>query len=229
MDHALAGAQPEVTIHPTAVVDKGVRIGAGSRIWHFSHVMAGAVIGRDCRLGQNVFVGKGVRIGNRVKIQNNVSIYTGVTLEDDVFCGPSAVFTNVKDPRAAFPKDPASGYVATPVGRGATIGANATIICGVTIGARSFIGAGAVVTRDVPALGLVYGNPARLRGWTCVCGGRLPLKAAAARARSRCARCGRTFKQDGLTAQMTDWQAPRSVPRAVKARSLASAVRARTR
>lgn len=197
MGQALKPAKQAVMIHPTAVVDPGAVIGPGTHVWHFSHVMGGARIGRDCRLGQNVLIGQGVSIGNRVKIENNVSIYAGVTLEDDVFCGPSAVFTNVKDPRSAFPKDPATGYMPTRVRRGASIGANATIVCGLTIEEQAFIGAGAVVTHDVPAFALMYGNPARLQGWMCVCGQRLPLTPVASHATGRCARCGRRFEQTG--------------------------------
>src|SRR5690625_2252029 len=162
-----------MTIDPTAVVDRGAAIGDGTRIWHFSHVCAGAVIGADCVLGQNVFVGNDVRIGSRVKIQNNVSVYDGVTLEDEVFCGPSVVFTNVINPRAAIPRKDA--YRRTLVQRGATLGANATIICGVTIGRYAFIAAGAVVTRDVPDHALMAGVPARHIGWMTVAGERRPL------------------------------------------------------
>jgi len=157
------GIPEGVFIHPTAVVDSGVEVKVGTRIWHFTHVMPGARIGKNCTLGQNVFIGANVLIGDGVKIQNNVSIYEGVTLEDGVFCGPSCVFTNVKWPRAACPVSPAQ-YARTVVKRGATIGANATIVCGVTIGEEAFIGAGAVVTKDVPAGTVVYGNPARIRG-----------------------------------------------------------------
>jgi len=149
--------------HPTAVIDTDVEIGLGARIWHFTHVCAGARIGPGCVLGQNVMVGQRVRIGARCKIQNNVSIYEAVTLEDEVFCGPSCVFTNVLTPRAFVERK--SEFSPTLVKRGATIGANATIVCGVTIGRFAMIGAGAVVTADVPDFGLVYGNPARRRGW----------------------------------------------------------------
>jgi len=161
----------KVFIHPTAVIDDDVQIGEGTRIWHFTHVMPGARIGKNCTLGQNVFIGANVLIGDGVKIQNNVSIYEGVTLEDDVFCGPSCVFTNVRWPRASKPTPPAR-YLKTLVRRGATIGANATIICGVTIGEEAFIGAGAVVTKDVPARALVYGNPARVQRWLEVASGK---------------------------------------------------------
>jgi UDP-2-acetamido-3-amino-2,3-dideoxy-glucuronate N-acetyltransferase len=154
---------PAYTVHPTAIVDEGAQIGAGTRIWHWTHVCAGARIGADCSLGQNVFVGNRVRIGNRVKIQNNVSVYDNVYLEDGVFCGPSCVFTNVFNPRAEISRN--DEYRDTIVRRGATLGANSTIVCGVTIGEYAFIGAGAVVTHDVPAYALMMGVPARRVGW----------------------------------------------------------------
>ena len=160
-----------VTIHPTAIVDEGARIGCGSRIWHWVHVCAGASIGSGCSLGQNVFVGNDVVIGNNVKIQNNVSVYDAVRLEDDVFCGPSMVFTNVFNPRSAVERK--TEYRPTMVRRGATLGANCTIVCGVTIGAHAFVGAGSVVSRDVPPHALVVGVPARHRGWMCSCGVKL--------------------------------------------------------
>ena len=160
-------------IHPSAIVDAGATIGEGSRIWHFAHVCAGAVIGRDCSLGQNVFVGNRVRIGDNVKIQNNVSVYDNVTLEDDVFCGPSMVFTNVYNPRSAVSRK--AEYRDTVVRRGATLGANCTIVCGVEIGEHAFVGAGAVVNRDVPAFALMLGVPARQAGWMSRYGERLAL------------------------------------------------------
>jgi len=150
-------------IHATAIVDKGAKIGAGSRIWHWTHVCSGARIGTGCSLGQNVYVGPGVAIGNGCKIQNNVSLYEGVTLEDDVFCGPSMVFTNVLNPRSAV--DRRRDFRPTLIRRGATIGANATIVCGHTIGAHAFIAAGAVVTTDVPDHALIAGVPGRIAGW----------------------------------------------------------------
>jgi UDP-2-acetamido-3-amino-2,3-dideoxy-glucuronate N-acetyltransferase len=160
-------------VHESSFVDEPCEIGAGTKIWHFSHVMRDASIGRRCNIGQNVLVASGVRIGDNCKIQNNVSLYTGVVLEDHVFCGPSMVFTNVVNPRSeVIRKDE---YKTTLVKRGATIGANATIVCGVTIGEYAFIGAGAVVIRDVPAFALVVGNPARQRGWMCRCGVKLDL------------------------------------------------------
>ena len=158
-------------VHPTAVVDDGATIGAGSRVWHFCHVMAGARIGRDCVLGQNVMVGAGVVVGDGCKIQNNVSLYVGVVLEDQVFCGPSAVFTNVLTPRAFVERK--DEFRPTLVRRGATVGANATVLCGTTVGAYAMIGAGAVVTRDVADHALVIGSPARRVGWVSRTGERL--------------------------------------------------------
>lgn len=160
-------------IHPSAIVDDGAMLGAGTRVWHFSHVCAGARIGAGCSLGQNVFIGNEVTVGDRVKIQNNVSVYDAVTIEDDVFCGPSMVFTNVFNPRAAVIRK--DQYRRTLVERGATLGANATIVCGVTIGRHAFIAAGAVVTRDVPPFALMAGVPARQTGWMSRHGERLPL------------------------------------------------------
>lgn len=183
----------DVCIHPTAVVDEPVEIGAGTKIWHFCHVMPKAKIGNHCVLGQNVFIGEGVKIGNGVKIENNVSIFTGVTLEDDVFCGPSAVFTNVKTPRSAFPKNDAKRRSKTRVKRGATIGANATIICGAKIGRHAFVGAGAVVTEDVAGFALVVGNPARRVGWRCVCGEEVKFRKEVA----LCTACRREYRKRG--------------------------------
>ena len=150
-------------IHETAVVDEGCHIGAGSKVWHFSHLMSGATLGENCNIGQNVFVASGVVLGNGVKVQNNVSIYKGVTCEDDVFLGPSMVFTNVVNPRSNVCRKDA--FTPTHVGQGATIGANATVVCGHNIGAYALVGAGAVVTKDVPPFALVVGNPARQIGW----------------------------------------------------------------
>jgi UDP-2-acetamido-3-amino-2,3-dideoxy-glucuronate N-acetyltransferase len=181
--------------HETAVIDEGARIGDGTSIWHFSHVMSGAVIGRDCNLGQNVMIASGAVVGDRVKIQNNVSVYAGVTLEDDVFCGPSVVFTNVLTPRSQVPRR--HQYLPTVVRRGATFGANATVVCGLTIGRYALVGAGAVVTRDVPDYALVIGNPARTSGWMCECGVKVasgPTRPPAA----ACASCGaRYVDRDG--------------------------------
>ncbi len=158
-------------IHESAFVDKGAKVGAGTKIWHFCHVMPKAVIGARCVLGQNVVVMNGTKIGDNVKIQNNVSIYEGVELEDDVFCGPSMVFTNVINPRSHVPRR--DEFKRTLVQQGASIGANATIVCGVTLGAYCFVGAGAVVTKDVPPHALVTGVPARITGWVCECGVKL--------------------------------------------------------
>jgi UDP-2-acetamido-3-amino-2,3-dideoxy-glucuronate N-acetyltransferase len=160
-------------VHSTAIVDAGASIGEGTRIWHWVHVSAGAVIGKGCSLGQNVYVGNRVRIGNNVKIQNNVSVYDNVTLEDDVFCGPSMVFTNVYNPRSAVSRK--DEYRDTLVKRGATLGANCTIVCGVVVGEHAFVAAGRVVNRDVPAFALVMGVPARQVGWMSRHGERLAL------------------------------------------------------
>lgn len=153
--------------HPTAIIDEGAQVGEGSKVWHFSHVLGKAVIGRNCVLGQNVVVMNHVRVGDHCKIQNNVSLYEGVELEDYVFCGPSMVFTNVKIPRCEFPRNTSSDYLKTLVKRGASIGANATIVCGVTLGERCLIAAGAVVTKDVPENALMAGVPAKQIGWAC--------------------------------------------------------------
>ena len=174
--------------HPTAIIDSGANVGAGTKIWHWVHVCAGARIGTDCVLGQNVYVGNKVVIGNNVKIQNNVSVYDEVTLEDDVFCGPSMVFTNVNTPRSHVSRKSEFGH--TLVRRGATIGANATVVCGHEIGEFAFIGAGAVVTRNVPAHALMLGTPARRIGWMCQCGERLPAKAG----RVKCGRCQTPYR-----------------------------------
>src|ERR671912_365675 len=159
-------------VHESSYVDDGAKIGAGTKIWHFSHVMPGAVIGERCNLGQNVVVMAGTRLGNNVKVQNNVSIYEGVMLEDDVFCGPSCVFTNVVNPRSHVSRK--AEYRRTLVRRGASIGANATIVCGATLGEYAFVGAGAVITRDVLPYALMAGVPARRIGWMCQCGEKLP-------------------------------------------------------
>jgi len=181
----------DVFVHPSAFVDDGAEVGAGTKVWHFCHVMPGAKIGARCSLGQNCVVMPGVVIGDNVKLQNNVSVYEGVTLEDDVFCGPSMVFTNVGTPRSAVSRR--GEYERTLVRRGATIGANATVVCGVTLGRYAFVGAGAVVTRDVKDYALVVGNPARQVGWMCSCGERLAVAGGAA----VCARCGTRYAERG--------------------------------
>ena len=171
-------------VHASSYVDEPSTIGEGTKIWHFSHVLKGSVIGRKCNIGQNVVIGPNVRLGDNVKVQNNVSIYEGVILEDHVFCGPSMVFTNVMNPRSEIVRK--DEYRRTLVKRGASIGANATVLCGVTIGAYAFIGAGAVVTKDVPDFALVVGNPARRTGWTCRCGVKLRVNGE----ETRCSACG---------------------------------------
>lgn len=180
-----------VRIHPTAVIDQDVSIGEGTRIWHFSHVLSRVKIGMNCNIGQNVVIGPDVTIGSGCKIQNNVSVYKGVTLEDNVFCGPSMVFTNVINPRAETPR--MDEHKKTLVRKGATIGANATLLCGLTVGESSFTGAGAVVTRDVPDYALVYGAPAKVKGWVCRCGVKLSFEDG----RAACAACGAEYKMSG--------------------------------
>jgi UDP-2-acetamido-3-amino-2,3-dideoxy-glucuronate N-acetyltransferase len=187
------GEDKNYFVHESSYVDEPCQIGAGTMIWHFCHIMKDSTIGQRCRIGQNVVISPGVRIGNNVKIQNNVSVYTGVVLEDDVFCGPSMVFTNVTTPRSAVPRNKPEDYAPTLVKQGATIGANATIVCGLTIGRYAFVGAGAVVTRDVPDHALVLGNPARLRGWACECGVRLAFQVEEA----TCAECGKGYVLHG--------------------------------
>jgi UDP-2-acetamido-3-amino-2,3-dideoxy-glucuronate N-acetyltransferase len=184
-------APPPYFVHESSYVDQPCTIGEGTKVWHFSHVMKDSVIGRNCNLGQNVLVSSGVRMGDNCKIQNNVSLYTGVILEDHVFCGPSMVFTNVVNPRSeVIRKDE---YKRTLVKRGASIGANATIVCGVTIGSYAFIGAGSVVTHDVPDFALLMGNPGRRTGWMCRCG----LKLEVAGAEAECESCGTAYVQHG--------------------------------
>jgi UDP-2-acetamido-3-amino-2,3-dideoxy-glucuronate N-acetyltransferase len=189
----------EFFIHPTAVVDEGARIGRGSKVWHFCHLMPDCELGEDCNLGQNVFVGKGVRLGNNVKVQNNVSIYAGVTCEDDVFLGPSMVFTNVVNPRSAVVRR--GSYLETVVEKGATIGANATIVCGHRIGQYAFIGAGAVVTKDVPPYALMMGNPARQSGWMSRWGHRLEFDASG---QAKCPESGDNYRLDETGVHLED-------------------------
>jgi UDP-2-acetamido-3-amino-2,3-dideoxy-glucuronate N-acetyltransferase len=178
-------------VHESSYVDDPCEIGTGTKIWHFSHVMANCRIGEKCNIGQNVVVSPDVVIGNNVKVQNNVSLYTGVILEDDVFCGPSMVFTNVVNPRSHVVRR--NEYKQTLVKKGASIGANVTVVCGTTIGRYAFIGAGAVITRDVPDYALMYGNPARQRGWMCQCGLKLEFQNETA----TCSACGSHYKKQG--------------------------------
>jgi UDP-2-acetamido-3-amino-2,3-dideoxy-glucuronate N-acetyltransferase len=188
-----------IFIHESSIVESGGKIGEGTKIWHFSHIMPDVTIGSDCVIGQNVFIGKGVKLGNNVKVENNVSVFEGVILEDDVFCGPSCVFTNVINPRSRISQKHA--FKPTRVKKGASIGANATIICGNTIGSHAFIGAGAIVSKDIPDYGLAYGNPARVHGWVCECGAKLNF---AANGLSECASCGKKYRKQenkkGITA-----------------------------
>jgi len=188
----LSDGLSETFVHESAYVDEGAQIGAGTRIWHFCHVNKGAVIGERCSLGQNVVVMNDVKIGNNVKIQNNVSVYDAVEIEDDVFCGPSMVFTNVINPRSHVPRK--DEYQRTRVRKGASIGANATIVCGVTLGEYSFIGAGSVVTADVAPYALIVGVPGKRIGWMCVCGERLPDSGNGV-----CDACGKQYRSQGET------------------------------
>lgn len=178
-------------VHESSYIDEGAEIGSGTKIWHFCHVMPHAKIGERCNIGQNVLVSSDVTIGSNVKIQNNVSLYTGVIVEDDVFLGPSMVFTNVINPRSHVSRK--DEYKTTLVRKGASIGANATIVCGTTLGCYCFVGAGAVVTKDVPDYALVYGTPARIRGWVCQCGEQLNFE----NEHAVCLKCGEPYtKQD---------------------------------
>lgn len=182
-------AKKSYFVHHSSYIDDDVKIGDGTKIWHFSHILKGSKIGKNCKIGQNVVIGPDVTIGNHVKIQNNVSVYKGVTLEDGVFCGPSCVFTNVFNPRSHIPR--MDQIHPTLLRKGSTIGANATIICGNNIGAYAFIGAGAVITKDVPNYALLYGNPARIRAWICECGEKLDFKKSAA----VCKFCKKKYKK----------------------------------
>jgi UDP-2-acetamido-3-amino-2,3-dideoxy-glucuronate N-acetyltransferase len=182
-------------VHESSYIDEGAKIGAGTKIWHFCHVMPRAHIGERCNIGQNVLVASDVIIGNNVKIQNNVSLYTGVIVEDDSFLGPSMVFTNVVNPRSHVNRK--DQYKTTLVRKGASIGANATIVCGVTLGQYCFVGAGSVITRDVPDYALVYGSPARLRGWMCQCGEQLTFTGQAEEETATCPACGDVYRKHG--------------------------------
>ena len=177
-------------VHESSYVDEGCEIGEGTKIWHFSHIMSDCKIGRHCNIGQNVVISPGVTFGDGVKVQNNVSVYTGVTCEDGVFLGPSCVFTNVINPRAFIERK--SEYRATPIGRGASIGANVTIVCGHSIGKYALIGAGSVVTKDVPDYAMVYGDPARVHGWVCECGIQLTFE----NGQAVCPACGKKYAKD---------------------------------
>ena len=181
-----------IQIHPSAIVDEGAIIGSGTKVWHFCHISAGAVLGENCNLGQNIFVADHVKLGSNVKVQNNVSIYSGVTCDDDVFLGPSMVFTNVKNPRSAVNRK--GKYAHTHVGRGASIGANATIVCGNDIGQYAFIGAGAVVTETIKPFALVVGNPAKQIGWMSTHGSRLAFNT---QGEATCEESGDRYSLDG--------------------------------
>jgi UDP-2-acetamido-3-amino-2,3-dideoxy-glucuronate N-acetyltransferase len=189
-------------VHDTAVVEEGAKVGSGTKVWHFAHIMPGAEIGERCSLGQNVVVMPGSKLGNNVKVQNNVSIYEKVICEDDVFLGPSMVFTNVVNPRSHVSRK--NEYEPTVVRRGATIGANATIVCGYEIGEYAFVGSGAVVTKDIPSYALVYGNPARHEGWMCQCGMKLPMKVDESSETATCATCGSLYERAGLRVIRSD-------------------------
>ncbi len=178
----------EFFAHPSACVDDGAEVGDGTKVWHFTHISSGCTIGGNCTIGQNVFVAPGVKIGDYCKIQNNVSIYEGVELGNYVFCGPSMVFTNVQRPRCKYPQRGAAFYAPTPIGEGASIGANATIVCGHRVGKNAFIAAGSVVTKDVPDYAVMMGNPARQHGWACECGEKLGESLV-------CPKCGKTYIQ----------------------------------
>lgn len=195
-------SEPDYFVHESSYVDQPCEIGAGTKIWHFSHIMTGSTVGRNCNIGQNVVISPRCVVGNNVKIQNNVSVYTGVILEDDVFCGPSMVFTNVINPRSHVERK--DEYRDTVVRKGASIGANATIICGHTIGRYAFIGAGSVVTRDVPAYAVVFGAPARLKGWVCTCGLKLEMSTDPDTEEQAQCECGRVFNRSGTTVLPAD-------------------------
>jgi UDP-2-acetamido-3-amino-2,3-dideoxy-glucuronate N-acetyltransferase len=185
-------------VDPTSVVDEPVEIGEGTQIWHFSHIMSGAKIGKNCIIGQNAFIASGSILGNNIKLQNNVSVFKAVTLEDDVFCGPSMVFTNVFNPRSFISRK--KEFRATLVRKGATLGANATVICGNTIGKYAFIGAGSVVTKDVPDYALVYGNPGKVKGWVCQCAVEIAFRSG----RAKCQACGKKYKKDRLGVRLIE-------------------------
>jgi UDP-2-acetamido-3-amino-2,3-dideoxy-glucuronate N-acetyltransferase len=185
-------------VHESAYVDDHVEIDEGTKIWHFSHIQSGSNIGKNCSIGQNVNIGNNVRIGNSVKIQNNVSVYEGVDLEDYVFCGPSMVFTNILNPRSEFPQRGSEFYLKTIVKKSASLGANCTIVCGHSIGKYAFVGAGSVVTKEVPDYAMVFGNPARIKGWVCACGNRLDLSLEEKpEEKAKCSKCERKYIKKG--------------------------------
>ena len=184
-------------VHPSSIIDEGAEIGPGTNIWHFCHIMSTARIGANCTIGQNVFIAADVIIGSNVKIQNNVSLYTGVVVEDDVFLGPSVVLTNVINPRSHVSRK--DEYKSTLIRRGASLGANATILCGATLGEYSFVGAGSIVTSDVPDYALVYGNPARTHGWMCQCGIKLQFEEDSGIETTACKACGAKYSKTGET------------------------------
>lgn len=184
-------------VHQSSFVDENVKIGKGTKIWHFSHILKNCRLGKNCNIGQNVVIGPNVKIGDNVKIQNNVSVYEGVTLEDDVFCGPSMVFTNVVNPRSHWPRK--NEYKKTIVKKGASLGANSTIVCGITIGKYGFIGADALVNKNVPNYAIVYGSPATIQGWMCYCGTKLSLSTSSRSQKlAECSHCGRKYKKEGM-------------------------------
>ena len=189
-------------VHESSYVDSGAQIGADTKIWHFCHIMGSAKIGERCNIGQNVLVAADVIIGNNLKIQNNVSLYTGVVVEDDVFLGPSMVLTNVINPRSHVSRK--DEYKPTLIKQGASVGANATIVCGVTLGRYCFIGAGTVVTRNVPDFGLVYGNPGRIQGWMCKCGVRLGFESLDGQEQALCAECGARYVKSGQVVMLVE-------------------------
>jgi len=187
-------------VHESSYVDEGAELGSGTKVWHFTHIMERSRIGKNCNIGQNVSIASDVQIGDNVKIQNNVSVYTGVVIEDDVFLGPSMVFTNVINPRSHVSRK--DEYQRTVVKRGASIGANATIVCGVRLGAYSFVGAGAVVTRDVPDYALVHGNPARIMGWMCKCGLKLRWNSERGQELASCDACNHSYSKRGKLVEL---------------------------
>lgn len=189
-------------VHESSYVDDNVEIDEGTKIWHFSHVQGGTRVGKNCSMGQNVNIGNNVIIGNNVKIQNNVSVYEGVELEDYVFCGPSMVFTNIMNPRSEFPQRGTEYYLKTLVKKSASLGANSTIVCGHTVGKYAFVGAGSVVTRDVPDYAMVFGTPAKIKGWVCACGNRLAFQAdSTSSGEDSCTKCGRKYTKKGITVE----------------------------